>query len=296
MRIVYLSYERGLELAEKGHGIMHVDANTIEEQGLEETVKAICAFEPNLILEREFNDVKAIYTALHEKLKAECPKAIRAMWFIDTHVSHDRHLEYAKNFDVVFLAISKFVPKFKELLGEERAFWLPLCWPYRSDAIHRNYSLIDCPVSFVGRWKELEKWFPERAWYIGKLKERLGPNFYAVTDYQNMLSIVKRSKVSFNYCIAGDLNFRVFEVLGCGTELVTNDVPDLHKIHGLAEKLTIYKDIDDLLEYIYRLLGNDPTVSHNTLQTQQWVKERHCLVNRHLQLLDMVEGRGQISF
>lgn len=296
MRIVYLSYERGIELAERGHEVFYTNINEIEEKGLEAVVAGVKAFEPHIILEREYNDGKAVYTAFHERLKAECPDALRAMWFIDTHVAHDRHLEYAKHFDVVFLAVSRFVPEFKALLGEKRAFWLPLCWPYRSDTIQPNYLMVDYPVSFVGRWKELEQWFPKRAWYVRKLKERYGPDFHAVTDYQNMLSIVKRSKVSFNYSIADDLNFRVFEVLGSGTELITNDVPDLHKVTGLEERLTIYNGLEDLVECIQRLLGNDPAVTHNTLSNQKWVKERHCLVNRHLQLLQMIEERRQIEF
>ena len=274
MRILYISMERGIELAEK-HEVKYHDID--HPLSLEE----IKDFNPDLILEREFNTGRHVYPELYEWAKKELPNTLQVEWFIDTHTMHDWHISYAKNFDVVFLAISKYVPEFKELLGEDRAFWLPLAWPGRTDAITPNNEPKDHEFTFVGRWKEgVQPWFPERGKYVDALQQALGDRFYAVTDYQNMLSILRRSKAAFNYCIKDDMNFRVFEALGAGVPLLTNDVPDLHLIDGLAAKVHIYNDLPDLLEYVQRLLGSDQeAIRQKALEYQLWVAERHSLVH-----------------
>lgn len=293
MRILSLSYERNLELAERGHEIMYLDINRIEKEGWCQVFADLMAFEPiDLVIEREFNDGRAIYDGVLKHLHTPA----KAWWWIDSHVGWERGKEYAKHFDYIFMAISAHIEPLKTYLGHDRVYHLPLCWPYRSDLIAPNSEPKEYELSFVGRWKEFAASLPQRSEYIAFLKEKLGERFYAVTDYQNMLSIVRRSKVSFNYSVLGDMNFRTFEVLGCGTELLTNDVPDLRRIAGLEQRLVIYKDKDDLLDLTNRLLGGDESLCHDTLSNQQWVKEHHSLINRHLSLLRMIEGGAQEQF
>ncbi len=294
MRILYLSYERGLEIAERGHEVLCTDIEEIGKRGWEQVKQEIRDFRPQLVIEREFNDGKASYEMVYDFLKEAFPQVPRCWWWIDSHLNLERRLDYARRFDYLFLAVSANVERLRERLGHKRVFWLPLCWPYRTDAILPNYEPIEHPIVFVGRWDKEN--FPDRTAYIEKLREHYDPDFLAVTDYENMLAIIRRAKVAFNCAIRGDLNFRVFEVLGSGTELVTDDVPDIHKIAGLEERLTIYRDWDDLVAKIDRILANDPKATHNSLQTQQWVKERHCLVHRHQALLEMVATEKQVAF
>lgn len=292
MKIVYLSYERGIEL-EKDHQIYYTDINDIETRSYDVVFKEALAFKPDLIIEREFNDAKALYMQLLYDLKQALPDVIRAKWFIDTHVAEGMHKLYAQHIDVGFFAVSRTVEIFKKLLGEKNAFWLPLCYPQHSNSIIPNYNPIKYEVSFVGRFN---KWFPERTAYIGKLRDHYGDKFYAVTDYKRMSTIIKQSKVSFNCSITDDMNFRVFEVLAMGTELVTNSVPDIYKIKGLKEKLYIYGDFEDLTTAIDGIVANDPTFTHNTIQTQKWIKSHHTLYNRHTELLQMLETKKQVSY
>lgn len=298
MKILYLSYERSIELENFmlpdgktiKHTVMYQDINEIEKKGLAEVIKECQEFAPDLIIEREFNDAKAIYTDL---LKA-FPTTVKVAWLIDTHVCWERHSEYAKNFDYVFLAVSKFVEPMRKHLGHNQVFWLPLCWPFRSDMITKNYNPIKYPIAFVGRFRS--DVYPERALYVSGLAEHYSHAFTAVTDYNNMLNIVKRTKVCFNHSIVDDMNFRVFEVLGCGSELVTNDVEDLHKIRGLTSRLNIYQDFKSCVDKIDRIMADDPSTTKNGLDNQKWVKEKHCVIHRHLALLDMVKHGVQIEF
>jgi hypothetical protein len=72
-----------------------------------------------------------------------CPTAC---YLIDSHLSLDRHLERAKEFDSVFIAQREYLSEFRKV--NARTFWLPLgCDP----EIHRNYNgQKTFDVGFVG--------------------------------------------------------------------------------------------------------------------------------------------------
>lgn len=148
MRILYLSLERNLEL-EDSHVIKYLDYHDLHEKGLSAILDEIAAFRPDLLLEREFNDGVSLYTDLVAWVRANLPNCVRAVWLIDTHVAYLRHKDYAPLFDYCFLAISQFVDEFK---GYTQAFWLPLCYPQRSDRIKRNKGRVKHDIVFVGRW------------------------------------------------------------------------------------------------------------------------------------------------
>lgn len=289
MKILYLSYENYIDTA-KDHAVMYLNRDSMATSDWK---VAIDTFEPELVLEREFNDGKAVYNDVLEYIKEKHPNCKTAVWLIDTHVGHDRHVEYAKLFDYVFLAISSYVDEFASQVNEN-TFWLPVCYPYSKDEITPNYRPINNEVVFVGNVDRIKAWFPERAEYVEYLQNHYKNRFYAVTDYDNMKTIIRESKVSFNYCIKDDLNFRVFETLGLGTELVTNDVTDLHKIEGLTDWVNIYRDKVDLIRIIDSILANESTI--NTLKAQRWVKDNHTLYNRYKSLLKMIMSGHQERF
>lgn len=292
MRIAYLSYQRNLDVP--GHETWYTDIDEIEKQGWETVLARLVAFQPDIVIEREFNDGRALYMPLLSAIKKALPTVIRAKWFIDSHVVLELHKLYAKEIDVGFFAIRKYAQEFQTLLGQENAFWLPLCFPDQPEAITINYAPINYPVSFVGRWNK--DWFPKRTEYIEKLRAKYDTYFHAVTDYTNYRTLLKQSKVSFNCSLNGDLNFRVFEVLGAGTELVTDSVPDLYKIKGLQERLHVYGDSEELFAIIDRILADDPEITTNTIETQQWIENHHTICNRMEELLSMIESRKQYGY
>lgn len=294
MRILALTYERSWEI-EKDHSIMYADIKGIEEIGWKAALEQVLKFNPDIVIEREFNDGKALYMPLLYELKKAKPDVIRAKWFIDTHLQKKLHLLYSNAIDIGFFAVSKYVEEFKQYLGEDKAFWLPLCYPYRSDSIVTNYQPIKHEISFVGRWgKNLG--FLERTDLIHLLKTHYGKRFHSVTDYKNMLTILKQSKVTFNCSIGKELNFRVFEALGCGTELVTDDVEDIYKINGLTDYLWTYQNKKELYDFIDGILRNDKYYTHNQLQAQKFIKNKHCMVNRLESIINMIEKREQEEF
>jgi spore maturation protein CgeB len=276
VKILALTYERDWELPE--HEVMYADA----KEGI--SLNAIKAFDPDIILEREFNDGIAHYEALLKHF----PDVPKAWWWIDSHLQYEAKKDYARNFDYVFLAVSRNVEPLRSYLRNGWVFWLPLCWPYPSDKIIPNTQPKRYDISFVGRWNP--QWFPERTRYIELLKQHYGDRFHAVTDYDNMLSIVRQSKVSLNCAIRNDLNFRVFEVLGCGTELITDPVSDLFSVEGLENWANIYRSPGDLIRTIDRLLAGE--IRHDMGAIQEEIKAKHTLKQRLHYILNTIHAHS----
>lgn len=218
------------------------------------------------------------------------PEVKRAMWFIDTHVAFASHLKYAHHFQYMFFAISRFVPIFKNQYKKAKVYWLPLCFPHVSlppmaiDIKHR--------ATFVGRWNQ--QWFPERTQLVEQLKKNKW--FFAITDYNKPYQIMSESDISFNRSIGEDLNFRVFEALACGTELVTNHVADIDKIKGLKNHAHIYKKDGDAIKMVEDVIIGKRKYKANRESQREYVRKSHLLHHRFTELLKMVNGDIQIEY
>jgi hypothetical protein len=295
MRILYLSQERGVDL-EKKNEIMYLDhTSKVGGHFPIEIYNQINEFKPELLLEREFNDGMAKYPDIVSHIKDNFPDAPRAVWLIDSHCNLDWHLTYAPLFTHVFVAVSMYQPiiaaHLKKIGSDSKCYWLPLCYPYPKDRIKRNKSHVPFDIVFVGRWG---KWFDNRTRLLELLKDQYGDKFFNITDYNNMEEYLRQGIISFNCAINGDMNFRVFETLANGVELVTDDVPDLHLIKGLEHRINIYHNDQELLDMCDEIL--DGKRENDVIRSQIWVQDHHCLINRHREILKMIKTGEQVQY
>lgn len=287
MKILCLGLDRNNEL-DQLHQVKHIDYKDISAKGLDTICEEIAQFHPDVLFEREYNDGLSNYEKLVDWVGANVPGCTKAVWLIDTHVAYLRHKEYHKHFDVTFMAISKFVDEFNK---DHPTFWLPLCYPGRSDSIKRRKDAPEHDIVFVGRWGSM---FPERTRLLGVLARKYGNKFYGVKDYENMEKIIQSSIISFNCSIEDDMNFRVFESMANGVEVVTNEVPDLYKIEGLSDRINIYRNDEELISIIDRIL--DLKLEKEVIKNQYWIRDHHCLIHRHTAMLSMLSSFKQFEF
>jgi glycosyltransferase involved in cell wall biosynthesis len=296
MNILYLSYERDIDL-EKNHNVYYLDCTMkmVDGKYPKQVFDGIMNLNPDVVIEREFNDKKAMYVDIIRFIAKNLPNCKRAVWLIDNHCNFEWHKQYAPLFDYAFVAISKFRPMLyshlRNLGCETKVFWLPVCYPYRMDKIIRNKSHVPFEIVFVGRW---DGYFKRRTNLIHKLQENYGERFFPITDYSNMEDYLRQGIISFNCSLQDDMNFRVFESMANGVELVTDDVPDLHLIHGLVDRINIYKKDEDLIKLIDSIL--DMRRENDVIRTQIWVQNHHCLVNRHKEILEMINTNVQHKY
>ncbi|MDE7064642.1 MAG: glycosyltransferase [Desulfovibrionaceae bacterium] len=159
---------------------------------------------------------------------------ITVFYSVDSHI-HSWHPLYAQGFDVCLVSLRDHMDFFGgKALPAERIWWSP---PFARDE--------DAPVEngeqpweclFVGTVDDART--PKRARFLAELSRHL-PGLQVMRG--NYRTLFGKGRVLLNHCEAGDLNFRVFEALGCGGCLVTPLVG-----HGLTE---LFVDGEHLVTY-----------------------------------------------
>ncbi|MBO4300681.1 MAG: glycosyltransferase family 1 protein [Desulfovibrio sp.] len=150
---------------------------------------------------------------------------LTVFYSVDSHI-HSWHPFYAQGFDACLVSLRDHVSRFAgTFLPEERVWWSPaFAWTH------------DAPVPDVARDRDcvfvgsMSAEMPRRRDFLTRLGKRLPGLCVTHGAYRELYS---RACVVLNHCEHGDLNFRVFEALGCGACLVTPRIG-----HGLTDLFT----------------------------------------------------------
>jgi len=144
----------------------------------------------------------------------DCPTAC---YLVDSHLFLSGHLQWASQFDFVFIAQRKYLSEFRDV--HPHTYWLPLaCDP----AIHRkiegkkSYS-----VGFVGGVEQGTR----REQLLVELSDHV-PVHYERCFWDEMSLVFSRSRIVFNSAVKDDLNMRFFEALSSGTLLLSDMAAD----------------------------------------------------------------------
>ncbi|MFV0423243.1 glycosyltransferase family protein [Oleidesulfovibrio sp.] len=133
---------------------------------------------------------------------------------IDSHI-HSWYPRYAQGFDLCLVSLRDHLKLFQNMrLEDDHILWMPAFAKDHDQPLPAE-PLWD--VLFVGTVnKEIT---PKRLIFLEHLRTILGDRLHITQgDYR---TLYPKGKVILNYCEHGDLNFRVFEALGCGGCLVT---------------------------------------------------------------------------
>lgn len=245
------------------------------------SLEEVKRFNPDIIFEREFNADGMSWEKEIKEMKAALPHVKTAVWLIDTHVRKDFHKQYAKNFDYVFMAISHLMHE----IDHPNRFWLPLC--HTANFVPEFKATREHELGFIGRFNA--PFLENRTEFIKKVKE-MYPDFYAVTDYNNLYENMSKIKIMVNLSYNQDMNFRTFEALACGNILVTSTVPDLFKISGLRERIFVFNDYDELKEIVDSLKDKTP------INYQKWILDHHTPEHRLISAVKMIITNQQEDF
>jgi GT2 family glycosyltransferase len=213
-----------------------------------------------------------------------CPKAC---YLIDSHLNLSWHLEWACQFDFVFIAQREYLDSFRE--KGLSAHWLPLaCDP----EIHASHDLLKkFDVGFVG---SLTSNNPRRTELLQKLSEQT--NLYAERCFlDDMAKVFSASKIVFNTAVNNDLNMRVFEAMSTGslllTDLAWNSGQDILFRDG--EDYALYRHDDLLPDTVGFYLDNDDLRERIGARGRQLVHAAHTYLHRAEDLLNVaLSGRA----
>jgi GT2 family glycosyltransferase/2-polyprenyl-3-methyl-5-hydroxy-6-metoxy-1,4-benzoquinol methylase/Tfp pilus assembly protein PilF len=206
-----------------------------------------------------------------------------AWWAIDTHLNFPWCLNLARGFDFVFAAQRDGAERLRQE-GIASARWLPLaCDP----DVHRKHEVDkEFDVCFVGNV------FPgERAELVRLLRERYPNTFVGQRYFDDMARTYSAARLVFNRSIGNDINMRVFEALGCGSLLLTNDLRDngQDELFRDGVHLATYRDADELLDKAAFYLAREPLREKIAASGRAEALARHTYRHRLERLLGDVE-------
>ena len=214
-----------------------------------------------------------------------CPKA---SYFIDTHLHLQAHLEWAQQFDMVFLAQREYLDEFRKL--GMKAYWLPLgCDP----EVHRRFDMPKIyPVGFVGGVQS-----GSRREALLKTLANLVPVHYERCFWDDMARLFSQSQIVFNEAIRNDLNMRVFEVMSTGALLMTDMARNSgqNELFRDGEDYAVYRD-SNICDIARFYLDNEDLREQIAARGQRLVHNAHTYAHRVHDLLAVALGGKQDTF
>ena len=207
----------------------------------------------------------------HHPLHLEALRCPKVCYLINSHLQLAAHLEWATQFDLVFIAQREYLDDFRA--RGMRVHWLPLgCDPeiHCSSGMPKTY-----PIGFVGGVQPGSR----REALLTALASKI-PVHYERCFWADMARFFSQSRLVFNEAVRNDLNMRVFEAMSTGTLLLTDiaaksgqdelfwDGEDyaVYRDNTIADVARFYIDNEELREQIaargQRLVHNAHTYAH----------------------------------
>ncbi|MBN1832757.1 MAG: glycosyltransferase [Deltaproteobacteria bacterium] len=207
--------------------------------------------------------------------KLDCPTA---GYFIDSHTKINWHLEFAKQFDYVFIAQKAYIHNFIQA-GCKRVSWLPLACDPEIHGKHQVEKRHD--ISFVGNLYSGVPLYQKRNYLLNILQKKYDVKIEQ-KYFNEMAESFSKAKFVFNISAKDDLNMRVFEALASGTLLFTDQAKGsgLTELFRNREDLIIYKNENDLLELVDYYLSHPEEAEDISSNGLKKVKEYHTYSHR----------------
>jgi len=211
----------------------------------------------------------------------DCPKAC---YLIDTHLKLEKHLQWAAQFDVIFLAQRAYIPEFNKA-GTNNVFWLPLaCDPeiHGKVRVKKRYD-----IGFVG---SITPGNPRRIALLDRLSKRFDVHIERCF-LKEMTRVFSASKMVFNNSVRDDLNMRVFEALCSGSLLLTDRArgSGIEELFQVGGDLVIYDDenLEELARYYLEHVDEREAIA---ARGRQEVLRKHTYDRRAQEMMAIVEG------
>ena len=201
---------------------------------------------------------------------------LTVFYSVDSHI-HSWHPFYAQAFDACLVSLLDHAARFAgEFLPGERVWWSPAFARSEDQPDPEAAKEWDC--LFVGT--DDPELMPRRHRFLADLGRHV-PGLQVTTG--NYRTLFPRGRVLVNQAEHGDLNFRVFEAMGCGGCLVTPRIGNgLDKMFVDGEHLVGYSP-DDAGDAAYRinfLLDNPDLRQYIAATGLAEINSRHRAIHR----------------
>lgn len=203
---------------------------------------------------------------------------LKIFWSIDSHMVLMNHITtVVKNkIDIVLNSIESHQGSFKQ----SKTFYFPNAYP--SDLISPIDNINkDVFLGFCGS-------LLNRSYILSKLetKFKLKKDIWKLGD--EMVETINGYKIHFNQTLSNDINYRVFETMGCNTLMLTNNTENINTFFSDMENIVIYNNENDLFEKLKLLSLNNDLITKISNSGYNLVKDKHTYDNRVDVLLKII--------
>ena len=203
---------------------------------------------------------------------------LKIFWSIDSHMVLMNHITtVVKNkIDIVLNAIESHQNYFKT----SKTFYFPNAYPSDLispiDGVDKNVFLGFCG-SLLNRSEILDKL--ENKFGLKKDIWKLG---------NEMVKTINGYNIHFNKTLSNDINYRIFETMGCNTLILTNRTENINTFFKDMENIVIYDNETELFEKLNVLSLDNNLIKKISNSGYELVKNNHTYDNRVDVLLKII--------
>jgi len=210
-----------------------------------------------------------------------------AYWVSDAHLGYDYRLKRAKQFDHVFVAQRSFIDRFiADGIPAEKIHYMPHAFEpdvYKPIPIieKHDWTFVGYPNSQhrIDMLDRFIKEFPN--YYLGW---RI-PGMQGHNELDDVNAKYNQSRLIINDAVKMDLNMRVFETLGAGRCLITQDIPEIQEHFKSGEHLFLYKTMDEAVDCARMLLKMPDLIKEVANKGHLEALSKHTYMHRAQQIL-----------
>lgn len=207
---------------------------------------------------------------------------LKIFYAVDTHHHAEMHCYISEMFDYTFVAHKDYLKEWSER-GLPTPEWMPLWAPcYVEPSAERQYGAV-----FVGTLNA--KLNPERVTFFEELG-KLVPILCKQGDYKQ---IFPYSDLVVNQTVKGDLNFRVFETMMCGSCLLTERSGNgLEELFTPGVHLLTYEknNVAEAAEIIQKVLDDPAETRAMAKAGREEILRAHTPAVRAQRMMQVIEG------
>jgi GT2 family glycosyltransferase len=134
----------------------------------------------------------------------------------------------------------------------------------------------------------------QRAHVAGMIAERYKNSLVGQRYFREMAEAYSASRIGVNLSVANDINMRTFEVLACGSMLLTNFIENngLDQLFDTEKQLVEYRGEDDFFKKIHHYLSHEDERMAIAKAGREHAIHNHTYAHRMAALLDCVIDRS----